>query len=85
MRKDITNVVFDFGGVVAPADLSIVINKFKALGLEDIEKYLGISTLALIPMNRAEYENSDKKKSSNNNNGKVMKSLNDAKSKIFKS
>ena len=52
---------------------------------EDIEKYLGISTLALIPMNRAEDENSDKRKSSNNNNGKVMKSLNDAKSKIFKS
>ena len=51
----------------------------------DIEKYLGISTLALIPMNRAEDENSDKRKSSNNNNGKVMKSLNDAKSKIFKS
>ncbi len=42
MRKDITNVVFDFGGVVAPADLSIVINKFKALGLEDIEKYLNM-------------------------------------------
>ena len=39
---------------------------------EDIEKYLGISTLALIPMNRAEDENSDKRKSSNNNNGKVM-------------
>ena len=29
-------------GVVAPADLSIVINKFKALGLEDIEKYLNM-------------------------------------------
>ena len=42
MRKDITNVVFDFGGVVAPADLSIVINKFKALGLENIEKYLNM-------------------------------------------
>ncbi len=42
MRKDIKNVVFDFGGVVAPADLSIVINKFKALGLEDIEKYLNM-------------------------------------------
>lgn len=42
MRKDITNVVFDFGGVVAPADLSIVINKFKALGLKNIEKYLNM-------------------------------------------
>ena len=42
MRKDITNVVFDFGGVIAPADLGIVINKFKALGLEDIEKYLNM-------------------------------------------
>ena len=42
MRKDITNVVFDFGGVVAPADLSIVIDKFKALGLENIEKYLNM-------------------------------------------
>ena len=46
---------------------------------------MGISKLALIHMNRAEDENSDKRKSSNNNNGKVMKSLNDAKSKIFKS
>ncbi len=35
-------MVFDFGGVVAPADLSIVINKFKALGLENIEKYLNM-------------------------------------------
>ena len=42
MRKDITNVVFDFGGVIAPADLGIVINKFKALGLENIEKYLNM-------------------------------------------
>lgn len=42
MRKDITNVVFDFGGVIAPADLGIVINKFKALGLEHIEKYLNM-------------------------------------------
>ena len=42
MRKDIKNVVFDFGGVVAPADLGVVINKFKALGLEDIEKYLNM-------------------------------------------
>ena len=25
MRKDITNVVFDFGGVIAPADLGVVI------------------------------------------------------------
>lgn len=42
MRKDITNVVFDFGGVIAPADLSIVINKFKALGLANIENYLNM-------------------------------------------
>ena len=42
MRKDITNVVFDFGGVVAPADLGVVINKFKALGLGNIEKYLNL-------------------------------------------
>ena len=42
MRKDITNVVFDFGGVVAPADLGVVINKFKALGLGNIEEYLNL-------------------------------------------
>ena len=42
MRKDITNVVFDFGGVIAPADLSIVINKFKALGIKNIEEYLNM-------------------------------------------
>ena len=42
MRKDITNVVFDFGGVVAPADLSVVINKFKALGIKNIEEYLNM-------------------------------------------
>ncbi len=42
MRKDITNVVFDFGGVVAPADLGIVVDRFKALGLENIEKYLNM-------------------------------------------
>ena len=61
MRKDITNVVFDFGGVVAPADLSIVINKFKALGLEDIEKYLGVSVLAKVP-DRKDYINTKKNK-----------------------
>ena len=80
-----------FMGIVIGIIASIIIIIVKYLlddtikSSEDIEKYLGISTLALIPMNRAEYENSDKKKSSNNNNGKVMKSLNDAKSKIFKS
>ena len=42
MRKDIKNVVFDFGGVVAPADLGVVINKFKALGLGNIEEYLNL-------------------------------------------
>ena len=80
-----------FMGIVIGIIASIIIIIVKYLlddtikSSEDIEKYLGISTLALIPMNRAEDENSDKKKSSNNNNGKVMKSLNDAKSKIFKS
>lgn len=53
MRKDITNVVFDFGVVVAPADLSIVINKFKALGLEDIEKYLNMVRLHGILFDRS--------------------------------
>lgn len=42
MRKNITNVVFDFGGVVAPVDLSVVIKKFKALGFGNIEKYLNM-------------------------------------------
>jgi len=42
MRKDITNVVFDFGGVVAPADLGIVIDRFKALGFENVEEYLNL-------------------------------------------
>ena len=42
MRKDITNVVFDFGGVVAPADLGTVINRFKALGFDNVEEYLNL-------------------------------------------
>ncbi len=42
MRKDITNVVFDFGGVVAPADLGTVINRFKALGFYNVEEYLNL-------------------------------------------
>lgn len=42
MRKDITNVVFDFGGVIAPADLSVVIDRFKALGFANIETYLNL-------------------------------------------
>ncbi len=37
MRKDITNVVFDFGGVIAPADLATVIDRFKALGFKNVE------------------------------------------------
>ncbi len=42
MRKDITNVVFDFGGVVAPADLAVVIDRFKALGFKNVEEYLNL-------------------------------------------
>lgn len=42
MRKDITNVVFDFGGVMAPADLGIVMDRFRALGFRNIEKYLNL-------------------------------------------
>lgn len=42
MRKDITNVVFDFGGVIAPADLGVVVGRFKALGLANIENYLNL-------------------------------------------
>ena len=42
MRKDITNVVFDFGGVVAPADLGTVIDRFKALGFKNVEEYLNL-------------------------------------------
>lgn len=42
MRKNITNVVFDFGGVIAPADLGVVIGKFRNLGVKDIEKYLNL-------------------------------------------
>ena len=42
MRTDITNVVFDFGGVIAPADLGVVISRFKALGLANIEDYLNL-------------------------------------------
>lgn len=42
MRKDITNVVFDFGGVVAPANLGTVINRFKALGFYNVEEYLNL-------------------------------------------
>ena len=42
MRKDITNVVFDFGGVIAPADLGTVIERFKALGFGNVEEYLNL-------------------------------------------
>lgn len=42
MRKDITNVVFDFGGVIAPADLGTVIGRFKALGFAHVEKYINL-------------------------------------------
>ena len=42
MGKNITNVVFDFGGVIAPADLSVVVNRFKALGFTNIEHYLNL-------------------------------------------
>lgn len=51
---------------------------------EDIEKYLGISTLALIPINQASDEDSAKR-TSQKNNGKVVNGLNNAKNKIFRS
>lgn len=35
-------MVFDFGGVVAPADLGTVIDRFKALGFKNVEEYLNL-------------------------------------------
>lgn len=43
MDKRITNVVFDFGGVVAPADIALAQKNFRELGVSDIEKYLNLT------------------------------------------
>jgi 5-amino-6-(5-phospho-D-ribitylamino)uracil phosphatase len=42
MSGKITNVVFDFGGVIAPADLGKVLDRFRALGFSNIENYLNL-------------------------------------------
>lgn len=43
MEKRITNVVFDFGGVVAPADIALAQKNFRDLGVPDIEDYLNMT------------------------------------------
>ena len=52
---------------------------------EDIEKYLGISTLALIPMNQAEQEATGKRRSPRKNKEKVILGADDEKARSFKS
>ena len=52
---------------------------------EDIEKYLGISTLALIPMNQAEQEAASKRRSPRKNKEKVVLGADDEKARSFKS
>lgn len=40
MNKNIKNILFDFGGVIVGLDKDVAINRFKKLGLLDIEEYL---------------------------------------------
>ena len=52
---------------------------------EDIEKYLGISTLALIPMNQAEEETASRRRSPRKGKEKVVLGADDEKARSFKS
>lgn len=52
---------------------------------EDIEKYLGISTLALIPMNQAEEEAASRRRSPRKGKEKVVLGADDEKARSFKS
>ena len=52
---------------------------------EDIEKYLGISTLALIPMNQAEEETASRRRSPRKGKEKVVLGTDDEKARSFKS
>ena len=52
---------------------------------EDIEKYLGISTLALIPMNQAEEETASRRRSPRKDKEKVVLGTDDEKARSFKS
>jgi len=40
MYTNIKNLLFDFGGVIASLDKQRAINRFKEIGLENIEDYL---------------------------------------------
>jgi len=42
--SSITNVVFDFGGVIAPANIGVVHDRFVALGVKEIDKYINLIT-----------------------------------------
>ena len=53
--------------------------------LEDIERYLGISTLALIPMNQAEEEVASSRRSPRKGKEKVVLGADDEKARSFKS
>ena len=42
MNKEITHVVLDFGGVVAPVDIKGCLARYHALGFENVDKYLNL-------------------------------------------
>ena len=37
----ISTLVFDFGGVLASLDMARCVERFRALGFDDIERYIG--------------------------------------------
>jgi 5-amino-6-(5-phospho-D-ribitylamino)uracil phosphatase len=42
MNKEITKVVLDFGGVIAPVDINGCLERYHALGFHDVDKYLNL-------------------------------------------
>lgn len=42
MNKEITKVVLDFGGVIAPVDIGGCLARYHALGFENVDKYLNL-------------------------------------------
>lgn len=60
MKKDIENIVFDFGGVLIDLDFNRIFNEFKKIGFNDIESQLqtyeregifkSLSWVKLLPM-----------------------------------
>ncbi len=42
MNKEITKVVLDFGGVIAPVDINGCLERYHALGFHNVDKYLNL-------------------------------------------